>query len=132
MEHSNYFVQILSWTAIALLSVSYWFQIWKIHVHKEVRDLSMIYHVLLALGFGILTYTAFIENSFIFLVKQVMTTIPVLVIIAQIIIHKEDHWHDDADPLCNQCQEELEMDWKHCAYCGHPRDAESLEAGSLT
>ena len=49
-------MKILSWTAIFLLSISYWFQIYKIHQHKEVRDLSMIYHVMLALGFGILTY----------------------------------------------------------------------------
>lgn len=123
MEHSSYIIQVLSWLAIALLSVSYWFQIWKIHVHKEVRDLSMAYHVLKALGFGILTYTAFIENSMIFLVKQVTTTIPVLIIIGQMIIHKEDHWHDDADPLCNACNEELEPAWKHCAYCGLEKSA---------
>jgi uncharacterized protein with PQ loop repeat len=118
MEHTNYFVQILSWAAIVLLSVSYWFQIWKIHVHKEVRDLSMAYHVLLATGFGMLTYTAYVEDSKIFIVKQVMTTIPVIIIICQIIIHKEDHWHDDDDPFCENCKKELEMFWDHCAYCG--------------
>ena len=80
MEHSN-FTQILSWTAVILLSTSYWFQIWKIHVHKEVRDLSMTYHILLALGFGILAYTAWLEGSTIFLVKQIATTIPVCIII---------------------------------------------------
>ena len=125
MEHTNYFVQILSWSAIALLSISYWFQIWKIHVHKEVRDLSMTYHVLLATGFGILTYTAFLENSTIFVVKQVMTTIPVLIIIGQIITHKDSHWHDDEDPYCSNCKEELEMDWSHCAYCGTQKLVES-------
>jgi len=78
----------------------------------------MAYHVLLALGFGILTYTAYVENSKIFIVKQVMTTIPVLIIIGQIIIHKEDHWHDDADPFCEHCKKELEPFWEHCAYCG--------------
>ena len=83
--HSN-FVNILSWSAVVLLSVSYWFQIWKIHIHKEVRDLSMKYHVFLALGFGILTYTAWKENSIIFIVKQIATTIPVVIIIIQIII----------------------------------------------
>jgi len=111
-------MKILSWSAIALLSTSYWFQIWKIHVHKEVRDLSMTYHVMLALGFGILTYTAWAENSIIFLVKQVMTTIPVCVIIAQIIYHKEDHWHDANDDNCKRCDSELEPDWNTCPYCG--------------
>ena len=130
MEESGYLVKILSWSAIFLLSISYWFQIWKIHVHKEVRDLSMAYHVLLAVGFGILTYTAYVEGSTVFIVKQIMTTIPVLIIIGQIIIHKEDHWHDDADPLCLSCGEELEPDWKHCAYCGAPRPEpeESVQA----
>ena len=72
-----------------------WFQICKIHVHKEVRDLSMTYHVFLALGFGILTYTAWVENSLIFLVKQIATTVPVLIIIGQIIYHKDDTWIDE-------------------------------------
>ena len=93
-------MQILSWSAVVLLSTSYWFQIWKIHVHKEVRDLSMVYHVMLALGFGILTYTAYIEGSVIFIVKQIATTVPVIVIITQILYHKDDHWHDNSDPMC--------------------------------
>lgn len=111
-------MKILSWTAIVLLSVSYWFQIWKIHQHKEVRDLSMIYHVMLALGFGILTYTAYAENSTIFMVKQVATTIPVLIIIGQIIYHRDDHWHDEEDDYCKGCGMELEKDWNACPYCG--------------
>jgi uncharacterized protein with PQ loop repeat len=111
----------LSWLAVVLLSVSYWFQIWKIHVHKEVRDLSMVYHVMLATGFAILTYTAWAEDSTIFLVKQISTTIPVCVIIGQIIYHKGDHWHDSVDPLCTGCNEELELDWSVCPYCGTPR-----------
>ena len=87
MRDTHALMQILSWSAVLILSVSYWFQIWKIHVHKEVRDLSMTYHVLLATGFGILTYTAWLEGSTIFLAKQIMTTIPVCVIIGQIITH---------------------------------------------
>lgn len=109
---------IISWIAVIILSCSYWFQIWKIHLHKEVRDLSIAYHILLALGFGILTYTAWYEGSTIFLVKQVATTIPVLIIIAQIIVHKKDHWHDESDALCKKCSEEIEPDWFYCPYCG--------------
>ena len=111
-------MQILSWSAVVLLSTSYWFQIWKIHVHKEVRDLSMIYHVMLALGFGILTYTAYIEGSVIFIVKQIATTVPVIVIITQILYHKDDHWHDNSDPMCTACNKELEPWWDFCAHCG--------------
>lgn len=111
-------IKIASWIAIMLLSVSYWFQIWRIHVHKEVRDLSLTYHILLAIGFAMLAVTATIEGSVIFLTKQILTTIPVLIIIGQILYHKEDRWHDDADPDCSSCARELEPQWKHCPYCG--------------
>jgi len=112
------FIDILSWGAIALLSVSYWFQIYKIHVHKEVRDISLTYNILLALGFAILGVTAFQEKSLIFLVKQIMTTIPVIIIIIQVLIHKRDKWHDLMQSDCKQCEKELEAEWHHCPYCG--------------
>lgn len=115
------FMKILSWSAIVILSISYWFQIWKIHVHKEVRDLSLTYHYMLALGFGILTYTAWVEDSVIFMVKQVATTIPVMIIIAQIYYHKDDPWHDEDDDFCNKCSAELECHWNACPYCGTMR-----------
>jgi uncharacterized protein with PQ loop repeat len=118
MDIHGDFLRILSWVAVGLLSISYWFQIYKIHIHKEVRDLSMTYHVCLALGFGILAYTAYVEGSIIFLVKQIATTIPVCIIIWQIIIHKEDRWHDDDDPYCVKCNSELELTWNHCPFCG--------------
>jgi len=114
-------ISTVSWIAIVILSISYWFQIWKIHVHREVRDLSLIYHILLALGFGILAVTAWVEGSIIFLVKQVATTIPVVIIIGQILYHRDDHWHDNLSPHCRSCDEELEKDWAHCPYCGTSR-----------
>ena len=68
-------LHILSWIAIFILSISYWFQIWKIHVHKEVRDISLTYNILLAIGFAILAFTAYEERSQIFFdemqVKQI-------------------------------------------------------------
>ena len=111
------FIKILSWSAVVVLSMSYWFQIYKIQIHKEVRDLSMTYHVMLALGFGTLTLTAWIEGSTIFLVKQIATTVPVVVIIGQILYHRGDHWVDDDDPNCLQCSEDLEPGWIICPYC---------------
>ena len=115
------FLTILSWIAIFILASSYWFQIWKIHLHKEVRDLSLIYHILLALGFGLLIITALMEDSFIFLVKQIATFIPVIIIICQIIFHQQDHWHDDDDELCRKCSKELEPHWQFCPYCSNRR-----------
>lgn len=85
-------LQVLSWVAIAILTVSYWFQIWKIHVHKEVRDISLTYNILLAIGFAILGVTAYQEGSIIFLVKQIVTTIPVIIIVIQVIYHRNDRW----------------------------------------
>tara|TARA_Y100000034_G_scaffold81854_3_gene98142 strand:- start:847 stop:1248 length:402 start_codon:yes stop_codon:yes gene_type:complete len=108
----------VSWVAISFLSISYWFQIYKIHVHKEVRDLSIPYHILLALGFGILIWTAWEENSTIFIVKQIATFIPVCILIAQILYHRRDHWHDDGDVNCSSCRNELEYGWCWCPYCG--------------
>ena len=107
---------IISWIAIFILALSYWFQIWKIHLHKEVRDLSIPYHVLLALGFGMLTYQAYLDDSTIFLVKQILTTLPVIVIIGQILYHRKDKWHDDKDRFCC-CDHEIEPDWIRCPYC---------------
>lgn len=107
-----------SWLAVVVLSIGYWFQIWKIHVHKEVRDLSLTYHIMLACGFSILGVTAFFERSVIFLVKQIATTIPVIVIIAQILYHKRDRWHDASLPLCASCQNELQKYYLFCPRCG--------------
>ncbi len=111
-------LDILSWLAIVILSTSYWFQIWKIHIHKEVRDISLTYNVLLGIGFGILSFTAFKEKSLIFFVKQIMTTIPVLIIILQVLYHKNDRWHDASFSRCMDCSKETEKHWKFCAYCG--------------
>ncbi|SCA64168.1 hypothetical protein SCG7086_CK_00030 [Chlamydiales bacterium SCGC AG-110-P3] len=116
-------LDIFSWSAIAILSVSYWFQIWRIHVHREVRDLSLIYHVLLAVGFGILAVTALMEGSLKFLVKQIATTIPVAVIIGQILYHRDDRWHDDVQSNCVRCGEEMEDDWVCCPFCSKSIDA---------
>lgn len=115
----------LSWIAIVLLSVSYWFQIWKIHVHKEVRDISLTYNVLLAIGFGTLTFTAVREHSLLFLVKQIMTTVPVIIIIGQVIYHKNDRWHDPSLARCSKCKEELETKWNFCAICGEKKPAKA-------
>jgi len=109
---------ILSWVAIILLSISYWFQIYKIHKHKEVRDISLFYHVFLAIGFSVLIYTAHIEDSFIFLVKQIMTTIPVIIIITQILYHRRDRWHDACNIRCCDCGFYLEPEWYFCPNCG--------------
>jgi len=111
-------LQILSWLAVGVLSVSYWFQIWKIHVHKEVRDLSMTFYVLMGLGFGTLAIAAYEEHSTLFLVKQILTTIPVVIIIIQILYHRNDTWHDDELSKCKDCSGEIEKHWKFCAYCG--------------
>ena len=115
-------IDVVSWIAVVLFSVSYWFQIRKIHIHKEVRDISMTYHTLLAVGSIVLAYTAWVEDSTIFVVKQVMTAIPVMVIISQIIIHKEDHWYDVKLALCSYCGERLEISWNHCPCCGEEKN----------
>ena len=111
-------LQVLSWAAIVALAFSYWFQIVKTQMHKEVRDISLIYHILLAFGFGVLIITAYYEDSTIFFWKQILTFIPVCVIIMQILYHRKDRWHDDLDPYCSSCKKEMEPEWKYCPFCG--------------
>lgn len=118
MHQEGLFLSIISWIAVIVLAISYWFQIIKIHIHKEVRDLSVAFNVLLAIGFGILTFSAYVERSTIFFTKQVLTTIPVLIIIGQILYHRDDRWHDHDDPKCSKCSEELELYWAFCPFCG--------------
>lgn len=109
---------IIPWVAVATLSIGYWAQVWRIHVHREVRDLSMISYSLLSIGFFIMSIKAYNDNSTIFFIKQVATFIPATIVIFQIFIHKEDHWHDEHNPICTSCNEELELCWEYCAYCG--------------
>lgn len=80
--------------AIALVSIGFWAQVWRIHVHKEVRDLSLIQYISLAIGYIILGFEAYDINSWTFLLKQIVTVIPVIIIIGQIWIHKEDKWKE--------------------------------------
>jgi uncharacterized protein with PQ loop repeat len=111
-------LEILSWAAVAALSVSYWFQIYKIHVHKEVRDHSLPFYWLLFIGFGLLGIQAYYEESVIFLAKQILTTIPTGIIIAQIYFHRRDHWYDESYSACITCKTIIEPDWKYCPDCG--------------
>ena len=127
MDRPKELLDIISWTAVVLFAVSYWFQIRKIHIHKEVRDISMTYHTLLAIGSIVLAYTAWVEDSSIFVVKQISTAIPVIVIIAQIIIHKEDRWYDAKLALCSHCGERLEISWNNCPCCGEEKNRNQKE-----
>ena len=111
-------LNFLSWFAVVLLAASYWFQIWKIHRYKEVRDLSIKYHILLAIGFGILIFTALHEGSTIFLVKQISTFIPVVIIIYQIKYFKNKNLNNKKDKFCKNCKLEIKHGWKYCPSCG--------------
>lgn len=114
----NFLLEIIPWVAVITLSLGYWSQVQKIHVHKEVRDLSLLSYSLLAIGFFIMSIRAWADGSDIFLAKQIMTFIPVSIIIYQIRKHKNDTWHDKNDPHCLSCKKELEPLWRHCPYCG--------------
>lgn len=112
------FTTLISWFAVFILSISYWFQIYKIHVHKEVRDISLPFTILLTLGTAILGFTAYQEHSIIFLTKQVLTTIPLTVMLFQIFYHRGERWKEDNEQSCKNCQEELEVYWTYCPFCG--------------
>ena len=64
-----------------------------------------------------LIITAYQERSLIFFVKQILTFLPVVIIIGQIIYHKRDHWHEEGEIYCINCKKEMELDWGRCPYC---------------
>lgn len=121
---------VLPWLALVLLSLGYWSQVWKVHVHREVRDLSVLSYFFLAIGFVVMGIRAFKDGATIFLVKQFVTLIPVVVLIAQIYIHRDDRWHDDDDEFCVSCGEELEPQWTFCPYCGTESFDESFSTAT--
>ena len=114
-------ISVLSYTAVAIASFSYWFQVAKIHKHQEVRDLSIVYFLGLGFSMTVLIVTAALEGTTVFLIKQILTLTPVLIIIGQILYHKDDTWHDDDDPECPNCSHTLEPCWVYCANCGTKR-----------
>lgn len=108
--------------AVFFLATSYWLQVWKIHVHKEVRDISAWTYIFLLCGYCFLlikaSYDWFHGNGYaVWIVRQIATIIPVVIVLFQIKIHARDHWHEDDDPLCAGCGCELEKEWIYCPYC---------------
>ena len=63
-----------------------------------------------------------VQKAKCFLFKQVMTLIPVTIIIYQIVIHQGDTWHDEDALHCGACDNELEVRWSYCPACGEPRE----------
>lgn len=90
-------LEILSWVAVIGLPVGYWKQVYHIHVHKEVRDLNLISHILFVISFSILATQAFIIESYLFFFKNLLVLVPVSVLTGQIIYHKNDKWEDGKD-----------------------------------
>lgn len=113
--------EYLPWIAVFSLSMGYWMQVVKIWKHKEVRDISLMGNCLLALGFFIMFIKAVEQGNLIFGVKQIMTFIPVAIIIRLVHKNKDAHWKDEDPTYCDSCQESLEDDWNFCPYCQHER-----------
>ena len=112
------FWKVISWVAIFVVSVSYWFQVYRIQKHKEVRDLSMAFYVLFFVGVSLLCIQAYRENSVIFFTKQILVMIPVAIIICQIIYHRQDTWLDEHCESCVSCGAGMESTWDCCPHCG--------------
>lgn len=85
---------ILSLVAIVLVSTGYWKQVWHIHKHKEVRDLDPWGYVSMDVGFMVLMYIAYSENSTVFVLKQLSSLIPCCIIVWQCKVHSKDEWED--------------------------------------
>ena len=115
-------INIFAWIAIFVLATSHWLQAYKIHVHREVRDISIWTYVFLLTGYILLFVKAVLDvcegkGDLLWVVKQILTIVPCVIVLIQIKIHQQDHWHDDNDPMCSACGEELEPHWSFCPYC---------------
>lgn len=113
---------MIPWIAVVLMSVGCWSQVYRIHVHREVRDISYLYFIMLMCGYVILAIEAWNTGSNVFLGKQIAVIIPTTVILIQKYIHSQDKWHDDSDKICGRCKTELENGWNFCPSCGDSVD----------
>lgn len=123
----------LGYFAIAILAISHWLQVWKIHKHKEVRDISVWTYVFLLCGYFVLATKAYLDYSqnngdILWFFRQMATIFPVSVVVFQIWIHRKDKWHDDLDPHCADCRKEMEPDWKHCPWCAGTAETPSRKS----
>lgn len=87
-------IKILSWVASIMLIAAFIPQIWRIHIHKEVRDLSSLSFWGLMLGSGGLAVEAFLVGSGPLLFKQLATALCAGVILWQIKVHSKDRWEE--------------------------------------
>lgn len=116
-------MDLIPWIAVIALCAGYLAQIHKIHVHREVRDLSIISYLSWGLGYLVLSYEAYQMGADIFLAKNAITLGLVAVIVSQIYYHREDEWHDDDDTSCSACGNEIEPRWQYCPDCGQQQES---------
>ena len=117
-------LQTFAWIAIGVLAISHWLQVFKIHKHKEVRDISIWTYVFLLVGYFVLFTKAIIDwnegtGDLVWAIRQVATILPVSIVLFQVRYHQKDRWHDDADQNCSNCSKELEPHWDYCPYCSY-------------
>jgi uncharacterized protein with PQ loop repeat len=87
-------ISIISWTASVLLIAAFIPQIWRIHKHKEVRDLSVLSFWGLLLGSLGLATEAYMVGSGPLFFKQLLTALCAIIILVQIKTHSKDKWED--------------------------------------
>jgi len=114
-------IHTLSWIAIVILAMGHMAQIYRIHQHKEVRDLSPWMYIFWIAGCSILALEGIAVESPVFACKNILMIVLMSTILGQIWYHQRDHWHDDDDGVCNDCGAEQESEWVVCPYCGLSR-----------
>lgn len=99
----------MAFWAIIILSVGYWYQIYKNYVTEHVEDLSITYFVCMAIGVSILAIQAVKEGSLVFFLKQLSILIPSVIIIRQIFKYKRKE-------KC-ECLGHKKENYKFCPNC---------------
>jgi len=114
----NLIFEIFAWTAVAVISVSYWLQLFKIHRHKEVRDLSLISYSVLFIGYSFLFIEGLISFSILGIAKSVAVLIPCALTIFMIQHNKHCEWVDEDGFKCQHCGKSLQPHHLYCSSCG--------------
>ena len=88
------FIGHIAWVASIIAILGFVPQIWRIHVHKEVRDLSKLSFWMLAVSSAVLFVEAIYLGSGVYIFKQLGALVFALIILWQIRTHEKDEWEE--------------------------------------
>jgi len=114
MEILIFIIELCAWSAVVAIPAGYFIQIYKIHKHKEVRDLSQAAFMFYLYSYISLGMKAYLDGSEIFIAKNIFVAIPTIIILYQIKVHKNDTWkHDEEYESLRKKQDHVKVKHLH-------------------